>query len=287
MLDDEGLDITKRGIRYWKEKDGEHTAIDLVVNSSLGLIYTNIQGLDEYTLYYYQAYVIISEATWFGDIMSFRTGGSITDVDGNTYYSILLGNQEWLAQNLKVTKYRNGDLIHTGHNDNDWRKITEGSYSIYPTEVKDALGGEKEKNMKDIYGLLYNYYAIVDQRGLCPLGWRVPRHSEWETLRDFIGVNNTGGKLKSTRVTPDDHPRWSYPNVQATDQVGFGGHPAGLRANHGIYDDLGRKAYWWTRTSSIESVSSAHFVRINQENGFLIFGIQNKNNGFSVRCIKD
>ncbi len=283
-----GHPITERGFYYGKNIAVEDSGTKQTVEGEIGNFSAMLSNLSEYTVYYYKAFATNTEGTRFGELKRFHTGGSVTDIDNNMYHSLILGNnQEWLAQNLTATKYRNGDPILTDQTNVQWENLTAGAYAVYPYSGPDATNINSVAKMVEHYGLLYNWHAVTDTRGLCPIGWRVPSKSDWEILRDYIGSTNAGGKLKSTRVQPDDHPRWLFPNDLASDNIGFSGHPSGLRANHGVYDELGKQAYWWTKITSADSPSSAHFVRVSQRSGFLIFGIQNKKNGYSVRCIRE
>lgn len=283
-----GESIEERGIIWGTARDHLHeTGTKVISQGHMGVFNIVLESLNEYTRYYFMAFATNSQGTSYGEILSFLTGGSVTDIDGNEYYSIMIGGMEWFSRNLVVTKYRNGDPIITNLSNAEWDNLSTGAYSIYSHTGFDATGINTSDQMVEYYGLLYNFFAVTDPRGLCPLGWHVPTKADWERLREIVGHHNAGGKLKSLRTQPDAQPRYVYPNANATNQIDFSGLPAGRRTNHGIYEDLGRTAYWWSRTTSSESPSAGNFIRLSHENGFMIFGIQNKKNGFSVRCIKN
>ena len=94
-------------------------------------------------------------------------GATVTDIDGNVYETVVIGDQLWMAENLKVTHYRNGDEIPTGlssDNEGEWATTDEGAYAIY----------DDNPYYIDLYGLLYNPYVVLDERKVCPAGWHVP-----------------------------------------------------------------------------------------------------------------
>jgi uncharacterized protein (TIGR02145 family) len=111
------------------------------------------------------------------------TYGSITDQDGNVYKTVNIGNQTWIAENLKTTKYRNGELIPNVTDNTLWKNLVTGAYSNYDNDNKK----------ENIYGRLYNWYAVNDTRNLAPLGWHVPSDTEWTTLYSFLGGEDVAG----------------------------------------------------------------------------------------------
>jgi len=152
--------------------------------------------------------------------------GTVTDIDENTYETVKIGDQWWISENLKVSRYRNGDSIPHVTDIAEWAELTEGAWSYY----------ENDTTYHDIYGKLYNWYAAVDPRGLCPEGWHVPSEDEWHALETFLGGRSTSqGLMKSIRTDPDPHPRWRKPNEEATNESGFSGLPGGYRRADGNF----------------------------------------------------
>jgi uncharacterized protein (TIGR02145 family) len=202
----------------------------------------------------------------------------LKDVDGNLYKTVIIGEQVWMAENLKVTKYNNGDAIPTGHSDSEWSNLSTGVYAVY----------NDDKSNTDTYGNLYNWYAINDPRGLAPEGWHVATDKEWETLVDLLGgLQNAGGKMKEIGTT-----HWDSPNEAATNQTGFTALAGGLRDNMG-YIYLGEAGFFW---SSTEDPIGNEFFPDNScawywtlRHSFTdVFRVSNpQQNAFSVRCIKD
>ena len=226
-------------------------------------------------------------------------GDGVTDIDGNEYITVIIGEQEWMTENLRVTKYNNGDDIPSSLSDEDWQETTDGAYAIYPHEDVDGINSPEE--MVDAYGKLYNWYAVDDDRGLCPEGWSVPSDAEWTELTNYlinnyddITSNNVGNKLKSCRQVDSDlggecdtseHPRWSSHSTHyGFDEFGFSALPGGSRRPDGSFSNLGTRGRWW---SSTEDSSDAwgrimfHFL------GGVTGGSSDKAFGFSLRCVRD
>jgi uncharacterized protein (TIGR02145 family) len=195
-----------------------------------------------------------------------------TDIDGNIYHTVTIGNQVWIVENLKVTRYRNGSPIEYISGDTAWSMSTDGAYCWY---LDDSAA------YKETYGAFYNFYAVIDSRGLCPEGWHIPTWDEWMALKAYLGGQDVaGGKLKATGTT-----HWYEPNTGATDQYGFRGLPAGGRGQITGCGDMGGYATWWSSTS-YDSLFAWHYgmswdkARVRRNPG-------HKASGFSVRCVKD
>jgi uncharacterized protein (TIGR02145 family) len=151
---------------------------------------------------------------------------TVKDIDGNVYKTVTIGTQVWMGENLKTTKYRNGDLIRTTI------PATKGIESEPTAKYQWAYDGN-ESNVAT-YGRLYTWYAVTDKRNVCPTGWHVPTDIEWTTLTTYLGgVRVAGGKLKETGTT-----HWQYPNTGATNETGFTALPSGYRDSDGTYGDV-------------------------------------------------
>jgi uncharacterized protein (TIGR02145 family) len=219
---------------------------------------------------------------------------AITDPDGNVYRTVEIGDQVWMVENLRTTRYADGTPIATGLSDSGWESASFGAYAIFPHN--DVAGIQSDQEMLAAYGALYNWHAVDDARGLCPAGWRVPSDSDWQQLEIYLGTSpetanqtgwrgNEGGKLKSTRTEPDPHPRWDTPNVGASDYVGWAALPGGFRHPWGFYYDLGSEGFWWS--SSAADVDTAWFRALWHGYSSMFRGsIFGKEAGFSVRCLR-
>jgi len=203
-------------------------------------------------------------------------GAGVTDIDGNSYRTIVLGNQEWMAENLKTTRYRNGDLIQNITDDEAWADAATGAWSAYDNE---------EENIGR-YGKLYNWFAVNDSRRICPEGWRVPTNQQYVEYISRLGSN--ANVVHSLRKTGSD--AWEGTNAQATNTSGFTAIPGGRRLG-GEFSDLGREGAWWTSSSSGPGNDPAQAWRILYEplsrQYILINANATKPSGLSVRCIKE
>ena len=231
-------------------------------------------------------------------------GDGVTDIDGNDYITVVIGNQEWMAENLRVTKYNNGAAILTGLNDEEWEHTTEGAYVIYPHSSIDGLYSDAE--VISAYGILYNWHAVSSGK-LCPAGWSVATDGDWTQLMDYIALqgypndpDNPGGAgnaLKSCRqinspegsdCDTDEHPRWNADNTHhGLDAFGFSALPGGRRhwGADGYFWGIGQVAQWWSATEHSSNYGWAR--RIYSYNGIVHRNTFCGTGGFSVRCIKD
>ena len=196
---------------------------------------------------------------------------NVTDIDGNSYSTVAIGNQIWMKENLKVSKYRNGEAIPTGLSNTTWAETTTGAYAIYNNDASNNT----------TYGKLYNWYAIADPRNVCPIGWHVPNDAEWTTLTTFLsGESVAGGKMKSTGTQ-----YWFSPNASATNESGFTGLPGGYRYDTGTFGYSGGLGAWWSSTA--QDSNNAWYRYLFYYYGAAYRFDANKHYGYSVRCIKD
>jgi len=155
-----------------------------------------------------------------------------------------------------------------------WQNTTAGAYVVYDNAVVNDT----------LYGKLYNHYAVMDSRGLCPTGWHVPTDGEWTTLETFLGGSSVaGGALKST-VTQPTPGGWNLPNTGATNSSGFTAGPGGLRSLNGDFVLVGDDGYWW---SSSLSGPNAWVRYLYYYNGSIYRSGSSRTYGFSVRCLRD
>jgi len=193
------------------------------------------------------------------------------DAFGNYYSVVKIGGQIWMAENLKTTKYRNGDDITNFTNNTDWGMYSISSWCNYNNDATNSNNP----------GKLYNWYAVFDSRNITPVGWHIPSDSEWTMLTSFLGGENvSGGKLKET-----DLFHWGVPNTSATNEVGFTALPGGYRLTSGQYDNLGNNGYWWSLTEN--GINYAWYRYIYKGSASVVRDYYNKNAGFSIRCVKD
>ena len=200
-----------------------------------------------------------------------EVGSGCIDADGNEYEVVKIGNQIWMAENLRTTKYQNGDSIIYVPSGQSWSSSTEGRYGLY-NDNSGLLG---------TYGLLYNFAAVEDSRGIAPDGWRVPTKEDADELVAYLGGEAVaGGKLKEIGTS-----NWNTPNTGATDEVGFTGLPSGQRNIQGTDDSIGEWAVWWVN----EIISSIYVYTFDAVyNGVDCYVRQQlRRGGRAIRCIKE
>ncbi len=206
--------------------------------------------------------------------------GTVTDIDGNVYKTIIIGNQEWTSENLKVTKYRNGEDIPNLTDNKEWSVLSTGAYAVY-----DNL----EEN-SGTYGYLYNFYAVMDTRNLAPEGWHVSTDDDWKELEMYLGMSEAdvkdsgysrgteiGAKLKKAGKS-----RW---NSERTEDSGFSALPAGSRSIDGKFNGVDDSAYFWSLSDKIGNY--ALYRSLFYRNSDVQRIILSETLGFSVRLVRD
>ena len=216
------------------------------------------------------------------DTINIEITATVTDVDGNVYNAVKIGNQWWMAENLKVTQYRNGDPIPHVTDGSTWQGLSTGAYSEYGNDPASA----------DTYGRLYNWYAVDDTRSIAPEGWHMPSDDEWKQLEMYLGMSQAdanatgfrgtdeGGKLKETGTV-----HWDSPNTGATNESEFTALPGGYREIDGTFYYLGLEGYFWSCTAETDSRSWLRYLHATHSGVFR--DNDNKKHGLSVRCVRD
>lgn len=180
--------------------------------------------------------------------------------------------KDWMIKNLDVSKYRNGEDIPQVTDATEWYNLTSGALCYYNNDPANGL----------IYGKLYNWYAVNDSRGLTPAGWHVPSDAEWTTLENCLDAisptGNVGGKLKETGII-----HWASPNTGATNSSGFTGLSGGARFYTAFFN-IGLVGDWW---SSTENSINASYLNLLFISGSADRGLDGKQCGLSVRCVRD
>lgn len=192
--------------------------------------------------------------------------------DPAQFDSVTIAGKEWMIDNLDVISYRNGDPIPNIQRDSDWIAANQGAYCAY--DNKDSL--------RDIHGLIYNWYAVNDSRKLAPEGWHVATNAEWQGLISHLGGTDVaGGKLKEQGLG-----HWLAPNTDATNSTGFSAYPGGFRAeNDGGFISMGSYCSWWLSTEVSEEY--ANTMGLSTITGVAYTSDNLKYLGAYVRCIKD
>ena len=207
---------------------------------------------------------------------------TVTDIDGNVYRTVIIGNYEWMAENLKTTTYSTGIKIPNITDSITWKGLTNGAYCWYSND---------EKNAKT-YGALYNWHA-VNTGILCPGGWRVPSDEEWKFLEGYVdtqcGVGDpiwdkSGGRGKDAGQRLKKCTGWSS-NGNGSDDFGFSALPGGERCSNGRFFVAGRSGFWWTSTEYGEYDAWYRNMIYGLEEMFR--NTHPKWMGFSIRCVRN
>jgi uncharacterized protein (TIGR02145 family) len=206
---------------------------------------------------------------------SFSCGPStVSDINGNIYNTVLINTQCWMASNLRVTTYNNGNTIPEISASSTWPPAAAtGVRTVY---------NDLTINLTN-YGYLYNWYAITDSRKVCPTGWHIPLDTEWTALTTFLGgLGVAGGKIKSTGTS-----LWYTPNTGAVNSSGFSALPGGFRNNDGSFGGITKNAYFWSATSSDTTIAWFRNLAYNYSNIWSYNNGYKLSLGFSVRCLRD
>jgi uncharacterized protein (TIGR02145 family) len=220
----------------------------------------------------------MTDSTLIGPILV-----GITDIDGNIYKTVKIGEQWWMAENLKVTHYRNGDAITNITDNSEWVNLNSGAYCAYANDPVNV----------STYGLLYNGYAVIDNRNIAPEGWHVPTEQEWIELEKHLGMNDSEiqtyfwrGTDQGTKLKERGTEHWNDPNSGATNETGFLALPGGGRFYmEGSFSYLGRQGCWWSSTEKSSTYAWSRRLGYDKLNIYRDYDF--KKHGFSVRCIKD
>ena len=274
---DGGGSILAKGICWGSSLNptisGSHTSD----GTGTGVFTSNLTSLTAGTAYHVRAYATNSGGTAYGADLTFST--QLSDVDGNTYNTVVIGSQVWMAQNLATTKYKTGSDIPNITDAALWVAATTPGYCWYNNDI----------STKDPYGSMYNWFT-VNTGNLCPTGWHVPTDEEFIVLEEYLGLNpanaydwtwrgtDQGSQLKNTTG-------WSN-GGNGTNTSGFSALPGGYRyGGSGTFNNLGDLVYFWT---SIEvDAGTAYYRRLdNNQTGIYRNGVL-KQGGKHVRCLKD
>jgi len=208
--------------------------------------------------------------------------GTIIDIDDNVYQTVKIGNQCWTAENLKVTHYRNGDVISYVIDDTEWINLTMGAYCAYDDDDSNVI----------IYGNLYNWYAVNDSRNIAPEGWHVPSDEEWRELEMYLGMSrsqadSTGwrGTDEASKIKEVGIKYWRTPNTGATNISGFSVLPSGYRSGYGPFDSINFGTFFWTSSEGSRDYSWGRMLCYNHSD----IGRYHlkKQYGFPLRLVKD
>jgi uncharacterized protein (TIGR02145 family) len=302
-----GAPITARGV-VWSTTTNPTIALSTKTSDGTGTgsFTSTLNNLTPKTTYYVRAFATNSDGTGYGNEISFTTAEAVMnipcpgtptvkDIDGNIYNTVQIGTQCWTKENLRVTKYIDGSVIPLDESGGTagngtgqtWSSRTTGARTVYAHSASNLA----------TYGYLYNWYAVSDIKGLCPNGWHVPFDGDWTVMIQaldpsqlvntgnvfiFLGTQSTivGGILKKTGTT-----YWSSPNTGATNEIGFSILPGGNRNSVGSFSNIRDGALFWS--ASVANSKYAWRRSLSYNDGGVARFFNDKQDGFSVRCLKD
>ena len=296
-----GSDVTARGICWSTSQNPTVSDSHTTDGTGAGSFTSSITGLTAGTTYHVRAYATNGVGTAYGEQRSFTTlsvpffcgTSTVTDIDGNTYNSVQIGNQCWMKENLRTTSYANGTSISLGDS-----QSSTTAYRYYPNNNSSNVA---------TYGYLYNWIAVMGNssssssipsgvQGICPTGWHVPSDAEWTLLRNYVSsqslyvcgtnVNNIAKALASATGWNSSPLACAVGNnPSANNSTGFSALPA---SNYtGNYYFFGSQALFWSATEDNDPVIDARCSYLDSDYADMRVGSAGKNRGHSVRCLKD
>jgi uncharacterized protein (TIGR02145 family) len=283
--------VTSRGVCWSNTTIPTFTDSKTVDGSGTGYFESTLQGLTPNTNYFLRMYAIINGKKHYGEVVLFKTTDVVADIDGNIYNTITIGKQVWMVENLKTSRYQNGDLIQT---------TDPATLDIkYETNPRYQWSYDGDVRKVKQYGRLYTWYVAVDPRGISPAGWHIPSDEEWTTLQKYLIenrynydeltqtndiakslVSKLGWGFSQEKGAPGNN---DYAKI--ANKTGFTALPGGFRDSDGKFQQFGHSGSWWS--SSEETYYKAYY-RYIQFNRTDLTGSSNiEFCGTSIRCIKD
>lgn len=272
IISDGGYSVIERGITWGVDPSPTPENNSCQSGVGAGTFSCQMSDLEPETSYYFRAYAKNSKGLiGYGNSYFLQTPGVVEDIDGNVYTVVRIGGKGWMQENLRTTRYKNGDAILNITGSIEWENSTDGAYCAY----ENNLSNEED------YGLLYNFHTVADDRGLCPEGWHVPTKAEFENLVYVLGNdrNSVGGMLKEEGF---DH--WESPNP-ASNFAKFFARGSGYREWDGSFGLFKRNSFFWSSTD--DGPSFAYETGLSYSSTRLSIGTWYKEGGNSIRCVKD
>ncbi len=294
VTDDGGGNVTERGVCWSTSPMPEIHDKSKAGGEGTGVFNVELTGLSCNTIYYMRAYAINSAGPSYGDPIEVKTDKctSVIDIDGNRYDLVKIGDQTWMAENLKVTHYPDGSIIEEVKDSAQWSEqgTTNGAYCWF----------ENNQSNGDVYGALYNwtaamfgeassYFVPSGVQGVCPDGWHLPSDNEWKQLEISLGMSQAEvdgiywrGTNQGNQLKESGNLHWKSPSA-GTNTTNFTALPGGVRRYQGYFEGITKNTYFWT--SSETTAINAWDRYLYYPNEDLHRKDNNKGHGTSVRCI--
>lgn len=293
ILDNGGSELTSSGVCWSTSVNPTLSDFKSEAGGEIGKFVSTLKGLAPLTTYYVRAYASSADETFYGSEFSFSTSSAdltVSDIDGNIYGIITIGSQIWMKENLKTTRYSNGDLIETTPTS------TIDIYDDPSPKYQWAYSGNE--GFAERYGRLYTWYAATDSRNVCPTGWHLPSDPEWKTLTDYLissgyGSEGVENHLGQTLAANSDWAPYGVPGSVGNDLLvnnssGFSALPAGFLNPVGRFQGIMEVTYFCTSSESNEgSLFSLQREIYYPQSGFYTHEWGGKTSAVSVRCVKN
>ena len=275
---DGGGTVTARGICWATTPNPTTASSHTASGSGTGIFTGNITGLNSRNYILCRAYATNSAGTAYGNEVTFNT--KIADIDGNTYNTVTIGTQVWMAENLKTITLNDGTPIPNVTDNAAWIALATPGYCWY---------NNNEATYKPLYGALYNWYA-VNTGNLCPTGWHAPLDEDFQTLELYLGlppaqIENWGWRGTDQGAQMKNTTGWAT-GENGTNTSGFSALPGGYRyAATGTFNDLGNLTYFWTRTAL--DATRSWYRLLDGSNMDIYRAATEQEAGKYVRCVKN
>ncbi|HLN22176.1 MAG TPA: fibrobacter succinogenes major paralogous domain-containing protein [Bacteroidales bacterium] len=280
VTNDGGRNVSERGIVWSNTPAPTINNHRIPAGSGTGVFTTTISGLTDGTVYYIRSYATSILGTSYGNEIVFIT--PVTDIEGNVYKTTKIGNQVWMAENLRTTHYNDNSLIPQVKDSVQWAALTTPAYAWYRNNAAN----------KPTNGALYTWYTVATGK-LCPAGWHAPSNTEFETLELTVGVpadsiSAWGWRGRGTSIKLKDSISWL--TGKGNNSTGFSARASGYRAwANGQFRALGEITYFWSATDDTPNNKPlvAWYRRIDGASQYIYKATTEKTGGKSVRCIKN
>lgn len=281
-----GSEVIERGVYFSKSPDPALGGTKTTIDTDNDIFSITKNNLEYNNVYYAVSYAINDVGEGLGNSIEFLVSdvtGFISDIDGNSYKTVLIGDQWWMAANLSVTRFNDGSSLIKEESFSSWLENENPAYCWFNND---------EITNRNPYGAMYNAYAIESNKNICPSGWHIPSDDEWKILESILGMPDNeldnlgyrgtleGGKLKETGTT-----HWKTPNTAASDEFGFSAIPGGMRSPNNDFVSFGNAGFYWT--SSTNELGDFYRRLLYYEESRIHRSTSPHNTGLSIRCVKD